>query len=593
MLEEMRTPQQERSRATQARLLDATVDCLVELRLVRHHDDGHRRAGRRLPRRPAAPLPDQGDPGDGRRRAPRRPARRRDPRRGGQPAGGRTPARPGDRHARRRVHRSRSTSPPSRSGSPPAPTPSCAYALVPVEARVGREMHRLTVELLDADERRTGVRESVQATLDLMRGLGVANLLSDDAARRATLLRAVEAPPRRRDQRLKEDQWSSSPPCSPISTPSPPTSTPWSPTTRRPTGPARRRPRLDRRAPDRPSGLDRPRRAAGRDRRRRSSSPARPARRRPRPARRPGAEGFLAPPDRAAGNAGVHGRRALAEALRAAPDGQADPLVRQPHVAARRWPPPGSWRPGRTASDVADALGLAREPDRPAAARRASSASVPSGTRSWRTARPRPSTPVRVELVAPDGAPVGLRPGRRPADRVTGPALDFCLLVTQRRHRADLALVATGPVADRVAGRGAGVRRPARRQARSPRRPVMIRDRQRVRLLRRPVHRLAGDARRRRPRRADRRLPGRADHADPRPRPGPRPGARLRQDVPAPDGGQPRHSPSTRASSSSPTPAASTPPGLAAAIERTGRPARHSAPHRVRRGRRPASARTR
>jgi uncharacterized protein (TIGR03084 family) len=33
--------------------------------------------------------------------------------------------------------------------------------------------------------------------------------------------------------------------------------------------------------------------------------------------------------------------------------------------------------------------------------------------------------------------------------RVTGPALDFCLLVTQRAHRADLALTATGPDADR------------------------------------------------------------------------------------------------------------------------------------------------
>lgn len=61
-------------------------------------------------------------------------------------------------------------------------------ALVPLEARVGREMHRLTVELLGADERRPGVRESIQATLDLLRGLGVANLLSDDSARRTALL---------------------------------------------------------------------------------------------------------------------------------------------------------------------------------------------------------------------------------------------------------------------------------------------------------------------------------------------------------------------------------------------------------------------
>jgi hypothetical protein len=32
------------------------------------------------------------------------------------------------------------------------------------------------------------VREAVQATLDLMRGLGVASLLTDDSARRGRLL---------------------------------------------------------------------------------------------------------------------------------------------------------------------------------------------------------------------------------------------------------------------------------------------------------------------------------------------------------------------------------------------------------------------
>lgn len=66
--------------------------------------------------------------------------------------------------------------------------PELRAALVPLEARVGREMHRLTLALLDADERRPGVREAVQATLDLMRGLGVANLLTDDSARRTALL---------------------------------------------------------------------------------------------------------------------------------------------------------------------------------------------------------------------------------------------------------------------------------------------------------------------------------------------------------------------------------------------------------------------
>jgi hypothetical protein len=66
--------------------------------------------------------------------------------------------------------------------------PALRAALVPVEARLGREVHRLTVTLLGADESRPGVRETVQATLDLLRGLGVANLLTDDSDRRARLL---------------------------------------------------------------------------------------------------------------------------------------------------------------------------------------------------------------------------------------------------------------------------------------------------------------------------------------------------------------------------------------------------------------------
>jgi AcrR family transcriptional regulator len=63
-------------------------------------------------------------------------------------------------------------------------------ALLPLESRVGRDLHRLAVELLDADERVPGVREAVQATLDLLRGLGVANLLGDDSRRRDMLLAA-------------------------------------------------------------------------------------------------------------------------------------------------------------------------------------------------------------------------------------------------------------------------------------------------------------------------------------------------------------------------------------------------------------------
>ncbi len=61
--------------------------------------------------------------------------------------------------------------------------------LVPLEARVGREAHRVTVELLGVDESRPGVRELVQATLDLARGLGLANLLTDDTRRRRQIVR--------------------------------------------------------------------------------------------------------------------------------------------------------------------------------------------------------------------------------------------------------------------------------------------------------------------------------------------------------------------------------------------------------------------
>ncbi len=61
-------------------------------------------------------------------------------------------------------------------------------AVAPLEQRVGREVHRLTVDLLDVDESRPGVRELVQATLDLVRGLGLAGTISDDARRRGRIL---------------------------------------------------------------------------------------------------------------------------------------------------------------------------------------------------------------------------------------------------------------------------------------------------------------------------------------------------------------------------------------------------------------------
>jgi uncharacterized protein (TIGR03084 family) len=58
-----------------------------------------------------------------------------------------------------------------------------------------------------------------------------------------------------------------------------------------------------------------------------------------------------------------------------------------------------------------------------------------------------PAGEFRVELTSPSGALWAWGP-EDAAQRVSGPAADFCLLVTKRRHRADLALRAQGTEAD-------------------------------------------------------------------------------------------------------------------------------------------------
>ncbi|MCZ7414855.1 TetR/AcrR family transcriptional regulator [Streptomyces sp. WMMC897] len=57
-----------------------------------------------------------------------------------------------------------------------------------LEARIGRETHRMALHVLGADESVPGVRETVQGLLDMARGLGLANLLTDDSARRARVV---------------------------------------------------------------------------------------------------------------------------------------------------------------------------------------------------------------------------------------------------------------------------------------------------------------------------------------------------------------------------------------------------------------------
>ena len=101
-----------------------------------------------------------------------------------------------------------------------------------------------------------------------------------------------------------------------------------------------------------------------------------------------------------------------------------------------------TWAHGQ---DVVDALAARREPTQ--RLRHVAHIGVRAMPFSYALrGRPAPDTPVRVELTAPGGELWTWGPEGVP-DLVRGSALDFCLLVTQRRHRDDLALEVTGPVA--------------------------------------------------------------------------------------------------------------------------------------------------
>jgi AcrR family transcriptional regulator len=61
--------------------------------------------------------------------------------------------------------------------------------IVRLEAHVGRQAHRALLEVLEVSEGTPGVRETVQGVLDMARGLGLADLLTDDSARRRGIVR--------------------------------------------------------------------------------------------------------------------------------------------------------------------------------------------------------------------------------------------------------------------------------------------------------------------------------------------------------------------------------------------------------------------
>ena len=101
-----------------------------------------------------------------------------------------------------------------------------------------------------------------------------------------------------------------------------------------------------------------------------------------------------------------------------------------------------TWAHGQ---DVADAVGRQRQPTR--ALRQVAHLCVRAFPNSFRArGRDVPEAEVRVELTAPDGEVWTWGP-EGAAESVRGPALDFCLVATQRRHPDDADLVVTGPVA--------------------------------------------------------------------------------------------------------------------------------------------------
>jgi uncharacterized protein (TIGR03084 family) len=158
-------------------------------------------------------------------------------------------------------------------------------------------------------------------------------------------------------------------------------------------------------------------------------------------------------------------RAALATALAAAPVGVRvpwfGPPMSVPSMATARLME--TWAHGQ---DVADALGIVRPPtDR---LRHVARLAVRTRDFAFRTrGLTPPAEEFAVRLEAPSGDVWTWGPPDA-AQSVTGPAVDLCLVATQRRHRLDTRLVVTGSDADRwldLAQAFAGPPGPGRRPA--------------------------------------------------------------------------------------------------------------------------------
>jgi uncharacterized protein (TIGR03084 family) len=140
------------------------------------------------------------------------------------------------------------------------------------------------------------------------------------------------------------------------------------------------------------------------------------------------------------------GRDRLWQALKSAPAGTRFPWYGPPmsvaSMATARLME--TWAHGQ---DIADALGVRRVPT--ARLRQVARIGVRARDYAYLVRQIHaPGEEFRVELTGPGGELWAYGPEDAP-QRVTGPVLDFCLLVTQRAHRDDLALRAEGAEADR------------------------------------------------------------------------------------------------------------------------------------------------
>ena len=138
-------------------------------------------------------------------------------------------------------------------------------------------------------------------------------------------------------------------------------------------------------------------------------------------------------------------RDRLVDRLGAVPDGQKLPWFGPPMSAASMATARlmETWAHGL---DVAEALG--QQPAATDRLRHVARLAVRTRDFAFRLhGLPVPAEEFRVGLTAPDGGFWTYGPPDA-TQSVTGPAVDFCLLAVQRRHRDDLALTADGPDAE-------------------------------------------------------------------------------------------------------------------------------------------------